>query len=101
MMENYWVNDVHSRLNPTLVAQILVPDSVAAVASIVKQAQDAGQVLSVAGGRHAMGGQQLGMGMWLCDMTQMKAVRNFDVETGQIEVEAGIQWPELIRVVAC
>ncbi len=92
-----WVNDVHSRLNPTRVAQIFVPDSAAAVRQIVKQAQSAGQFLSVAGGRHAMGGQQFGTGTWLCDMTQMEAVRNFDPDTGRIEIEAGIQWPALIN----
>lgn len=91
-----WVNDIHSRLNPTRVARILVPDSAAAVGRIIKQARDAGQSLSVAGGRHAMGGQQFGTGAWLCDMTRMDAVRNFDAEEGRIDVEAGIQWPALI-----
>lgn len=94
--QEQWVNDIHSHLNPTLVAQIFAPASAAAVQDIVRQARDAGYSLSVAGGRHAMGGQQFGTGTWLCDMTQMDAVRNFDSETGQVEVEAGIQWPALI-----
>lgn len=96
MSKSLWVNDIHSRLNPTRMAKILVPDSAAAVRRLVYQARDVGQCLSVAGGRHAMGGQQFGTEGWLCDMTHMAAVRNFDPESGRIEVEAGIQWPALI-----
>ena len=42
-----------------------------------------------------MGGQQFGTGTILVDMTTMNRVLNFDAAKGEIEVEAGIQWPEL------
>jgi O-methyltransferase involved in polyketide biosynthesis len=50
MTEEHWVNDVHSRLNPTPVTQILTPDSVAMVKDIIKSAKDAGRILSIAEG---------------------------------------------------
>ena len=50
----------------------------------------------VAGGRHAMGGQQFASGAVLLDTQSYRAVRHFDSERGLVEVESGIQWPELI-----
>jgi FAD/FMN-containing dehydrogenase len=52
------VNDVHSHLNPTKVHNVVRPDSIEAVQSLVREASRDGRVVSVAGGRHAMGGQQ-------------------------------------------
>ena len=43
-----------------------------------------------------MGGQQFASGDALLDMRQMRRVQAFDAAAGLIEVEAGIQWPELI-----
>jgi FAD/FMN-containing dehydrogenase len=50
----------------------------------------------VSGGRHAMGGQQFAQGGVLLDTQSYNNVRNFDAERGLIEVESGMQWPELI-----
>lgn len=94
--EPQWVNDIHSRLNPTLVAQILSPNSTAGVIQIVRESRDKGMSLSAAGGRHAMGGQQFGADTLLCHMTCLDGVRNFDADQGHIEAGAGIQWPALI-----
>lgn len=43
-----------------------------------------------------MGGQQFGAGTVLLDMTSLRRVLRFEPDRGQVEVEAGIQWPELI-----
>ena len=48
-------------------------------------------------GRHAMGGQQFGAGTVLVDMTARNRVLHFDSARGLVEVEAGIQWPELME----
>lgn len=46
---------------------------------------------------HAMGGQQFGEGSILFDMTSMNRVLDFDAERGIVEVEGGIEWPQLIE----
>lgn len=90
------VNDIHSQLNPTHVTDVVSPDSVEAIREIVREARRAGRALSIAGGRHAMGGQQFGTDTVLVDTMRLNRVLNFDPEAGTIEVQAGIQWPELI-----
>jgi len=44
-----------------------------------------------------MGGQQFRRNGVLLDSTHLNKVLSFDFDRGLIEVEAGIQWPELIR----
>jgi FAD/FMN-containing dehydrogenase len=90
------VNDVHSRLNATRVHRVVRPSSLEAIQEAVRAAGRDGLAVSVAGGRHAMGGQQFGAGTTLLDMGAMDRVVAFDREAGEIEVEAGIQWPELV-----
>jgi FAD/FMN-containing dehydrogenase len=55
-----------------------------------------GRAVSIAGSRHAMGGQQFGTGLALLDVRPMRRVLGFDAEAGTITVEAGIEWPEVI-----
>src|SRR5687767_14287943 len=90
------VNDVHSKLNETRVARIEAPDSADAVRNLLRTARDAGDSLSIAGGRHAMGAQQFLSGGVLLDTRRLNRVLDFDAERGIVEVEAGIQWPELV-----
>jgi FAD/FMN-containing dehydrogenase len=90
------VNDVHSRLNETRVERIVSVDSLAAVVGAVRQARAAGRSVSVAGSRHAMGGQQFGADTVLLDMRPLRRVLAFDPQAGTVEAEAGIEWPELI-----
>jgi FAD/FMN-containing dehydrogenase len=52
--------------------------------------------VSVAGGRHAMGGQQFGTDTVLLDTRPLRRVMRFDSAAGLVEAEAGILWPELI-----
>jgi FAD/FMN-containing dehydrogenase len=91
------VNDVHSHLNPTKVHHVVRPESIGEVRSIVRTARRDGSALSVAGGRHAMGGQQFATNGTVIDMNGLTRVVEFDRTRGEIEVEAGIQWPELYQ----
>lgn len=91
------VNDVHSQLNPTTVRRSVTPTSAGEVVRIVRECAARGEAVSIAGGRHAMGGQQFGDETTLVDMRGLDKVRRFDRARGLIEVEAGIQWPALVR----
>ncbi len=90
------VNDVQSQLNATRVNRIVQPRTIDAIQAALRDAQREGRSLSVAGGRHAMGGQQFGRDAILLDMRQFNRVVSFDRVKGHIEVEGGIEWPELI-----
>src|SRR6202048_85269 len=94
--ESILVNDIHSQLNPTRVLGISQPRSLEDVQSIVRTARKNRKVISVAGGRHAMGGQQFGTDTLLIDIRKLSRVLNLDRKNGILEVEAGIEWPELI-----
>ena len=90
------VNDVHSRLNATRVADIITPRSVGEISAAIAAGAALGLPIAICGGRHAMGGQQFGEGALLLDMRHMDHVLAFDELNGLIEVETGIQWPTLI-----
>jgi FAD/FMN-containing dehydrogenase len=92
-----WVNDTHSALNRTQVARVHEPRHGGEVAELVRQAGMRGQPVAIAGGRHAMGGQQFLGGETLLDMRRLSGVRWLDRGHGLLEVEAGITWPDLIR----
>jgi FAD/FMN-containing dehydrogenase len=91
------VNDIHSQLNSTRVLQVLKPRSREDVQSIIRKARKDRTIISVAGGRHAMGGQQFGTDTLLIDVRGLSRILHLDRERGMIEVEAGIEWPELIN----
>ncbi len=89
------VNDVHSRLNLTVVSRVAAVRSIADIQAAVRQAATEGRAVSICGGRHAMGGQQFGTGTVLIDTTGFDRVLGLDLARGLVEVEAGIQWPAL------
>ncbi len=91
------VNDIHSQLNLTRVHRVVKPQSAEAIQAVVRSARAEGRAISIAGGMHAMGSQQFGTDTILLDMRVMNRVLNFDAAKGEVEVEAGIQWPELIN----
>src|ERR1700719_2363781 len=62
------VNDVQSQLNATRVNRVLKPKAVEDIQAALQAAQREGRAVSVAGGRHAMGGQQFGRDCILLDM---------------------------------
>jgi FAD/FMN-containing dehydrogenase len=88
------VNDVHAQLNATRVHQIFRPERVDDVRDVVRAATE--RPLAIAGGRHAMGGQQFAQDADLLDLTDLAGVVAFDAERGEVEAEAGITWPALI-----
>jgi FAD/FMN-containing dehydrogenase len=87
-----WVNDIHSQLNRTWVSGVRKPLSLTELRSALR---GSGPVC-VAGGRHAMGGQQFASNATLLDMNGLARVLEVDRERGIVDVEAGIQWPALV-----
>lgn len=90
------VNDIHSQLNETKVQRIVQPDSVKSVQEIIQQAKRENRAISIAGGRHAMGGQQFGKDTILIDTNKLNRILDFDRKNGIINVQAGIRWPQLM-----
>jgi FAD/FMN-containing dehydrogenase len=90
------VNDVHSKLNATNVSEILRPTSPMQLRELIGNAKGS-RPFAIAGGRHAMGGQQFITDGSLIDTTALRRVIHLDAQAGVVEVEAGIQWPELVQ----
>src|SRR5436190_13957036 len=95
--KDIWVNDVHSQLNRTRVHELLRPRTRDELAEIVRSASRRSLPISVSGCRHSMGGQQFATDSLCIDVRQLSRVISFDREHGLIELEAGIQWAQLIR----
>lgn len=91
------LNDVHARLNSSLPALYRRPDSVSEVFETLRRAKRRGLSAAIAGGRHAMGGQQFLQNGCVLDMRGLNRILHFDGERGLITVEAGATWPELMR----
>ena len=51
------VNDIHSRLNETTVADVIPVDSLEAIRQAISRSRAEGLPIAVSGGMHAMGGQ--------------------------------------------
>lgn len=92
-----FLNDVHSELNATSVREVIGVRSIEDIRLAIARAKREGRAISIAGGRHAMGGQQFGTDTLHLDTKSFSRVLNFDGRSGLIEVEAGMQWPELIQ----
>jgi FAD/FMN-containing dehydrogenase len=90
------VNDIHSKLNATRVSAIVKPQTLDELRDAFRRAQDTGQRVAVAGGRHAMGGQQFAENAMLVDSRGLNRVIALDDERGILSVEGGIQWPALL-----
>lgn len=90
------VNDIHSQLNETRVLRVVQPRSPEDVQDIVRGAGKNRQIISVAGGRHAMGGQQFGTDTILIDIRKLNRTLQLDRERGILTVQSGIEWPKLI-----
>jgi FAD/FMN-containing dehydrogenase len=89
--------DRHSKLNPSLVAEVRHPATTDEVAAAIRQAARDGLAVSICGARHAMGGQQFGADTVLLDLTRLDHVGDLDSIHGTIDAGAGVKWPELIK----
>ena len=90
------VNDIHGQINETRVHGICRPRSAEDIQFALREACQQGRAVSICGGRHAMGTQQFGTVTTLVDMAQMNRILEFDDKRGEIDVQAGTQWPALI-----
>ena len=95
MSEPLVLNDVHSRLNPTRVRELVVPSSIEEVSAVVQRAAGAGLPIALCGGRHAMGGQQFASDGLQVDLAHLAEIGGFDPVRRRVSVGAGIQWPAL------
>jgi FAD/FMN-containing dehydrogenase len=96
-MTSVLLNDIHSQLNETRVDRVIRVASQEAVQAAVLDAARDEKSISISGGRHSMGGQQFGAGTVHLDMRPLNRIVALDAARGVAEVEAGIQWPELMR----
>ncbi len=92
-----YVNDLHSRMNETVVNRIIYPQETKLMQETIVSANTHNQIISICGSRHAMGGQQFAENSVLIDMSLATRVNQFDKEKGLLLVDAGIAWPKLIR----
>jgi len=90
------VNDLHSQLNATRVHHIVEPETLDAVRNALSAARREHRALCIAGGRHAMGAQAFATDGVLVDIRKLNRVLAFDTERGLMEVESGMQWPQLL-----
>lgn len=90
------LNDVHSQLNPTVPRELVRPRSLPELRRLVACAAARGLKISVAGGRHAMGGQQFARDGLHVDMTGLGRVLQANPSAGLLHVEAGADWPAII-----
>lgn len=93
---NAVVNDCHSKLNSTQVKNLNKIKNKSQAQEIIALARQANNTVTICGGRHAMGGQQFAHDAFLIDTNQFNKVIEFDQAAGIIEVEGGMQWPELV-----
>ena len=91
------LNDVQSQLNPVRVARVVPVASVEEVQTAIRQAAEENRGVSIAGGRHAQGGQQFGTDTVHLDTRGLNRPLELNTDQGWVDVEAGIQWPELIQ----
>ena len=91
------LNDIHSQLNETAMRRVVKPRTTVEIQQAIAAAREEGDSISIAGGRHAMGGQQFLDGGVLLDAGGLNRILELDAERGLVRVEAGILWDDLIR----
>ena len=95
--EGVSVNDMQGQLSGTLVYKIVTPDTIDGVQEAMKLAQTEERNVCISGGRHSMGSQAFAADGVLVDTRKLSKVLALDNDKGLIEVEAGMQWPELLE----
>jgi hypothetical protein len=90
------VNDIHSQLTATRVNRIMAPVTLDAVRDAIKKARDERRAICIAGSRHSMGAQAFASDGVMIDTLKLNRVLGFDASKGLIELESGVQWPQLL-----
>jgi FAD/FMN-containing dehydrogenase len=90
------LNDVHSGLNRTRVAELARPATLEATRSLIGACVRARRPLAIMGARHSMGGQQFLANGLVVDTAALNRIESFDEQRGWVVVEAGIRWPALL-----
>jgi FAD/FMN-containing dehydrogenase len=91
------VNDVHSQLNSARVWKIATPQTLDQVRSALRSARKEERNVCISGSRHAMGGQQFCADAVMIDIRKLNRVLSFDRERGLMELESGVQWPQVLE----
>ncbi|MGH8667908.1 MAG: FAD-binding oxidoreductase [Burkholderiales bacterium] len=91
------VNDVHSQLNSARVWKINTPQTLDEVRAALRAARKEERNVCISGSRHAMGGQQFCADAVMLDIRKLNRVLSFDRERGLLEVESGVQWPQILE----
>jgi FAD/FMN-containing dehydrogenase len=94
-VEGILVNDVHAQLSSSRVFKIVDPGTLDGVRAAYKLARNEKRAVCIAGSRHSMGGQPFAAEAVMIDARKLNRVLNFDAERGQLEIEAGAQWPQI------
>lgn len=94
-VEGVLLDDAFSRLSETRVAAVERPDTVEALAHLVRAARERGAPVSVAGARHSSGGQPFGQDTTHVDTTGLSRALRLDAGAGIVEAQAGITWAAL------
>ncbi|MFM9874118.1 MAG: FAD-dependent oxidoreductase [Fimbriimonadaceae bacterium] len=84
------VNDIHSKLNPTVVGNISSPETESDLLEVIEKSKR----IAVCGGRHSMGGQQFLSDETLVDMSRLNMV-SVNADSCIARIGAGAQWPEI------
>ena len=91
------VNDVHSQLNSARVWRITTPQTLDEVRAALRGARKEERNVCISGARHAMGGQQFCADAVMIDIRKLNRVLAFDRERGLMELESGVQWPQVLE----
>ena len=78
------------------MVEVAEVESLDSLREAVTGASKRGLPVAIAGGRHAMGGQQFCEGGLLVDTRRLARILDFDRDGGLLELEAGIQWPAIL-----
>ncbi len=89
--QKFVVNDV-TKLNPVMVREVIVPETVKAVQAAIKNSSGP---VSIGGGRFSMGGQTASPDSLHMDMRKLNKVISFSKEEKKIRVQAGIRWRDI------
>ena len=90
------LNDVHSGLNRTRVAEVVRPATTESARALISNCARARRPLAMMGARHSMGGQQFLSDGMVVDTAALNRIESFDDEAGLVVVEGGIRWPALL-----